>query len=436
MNQTKKQKNLSQSGLWMAVSLLTVLVLATLALLGTLIMSYVKGDPNVISVMADSKLIAEMYEDKELPPGALPEMQAEDKLVQWETETSVDLFKTEYTGPNGDITVKSSNGDKIIAPGTSNDYYFTLKNTGNISLQYKLILDGVFQIQNKDIPIFVRLKQGDRWIMGGVDSWVYVEEMNSIEEQNTLPHGESVTYEFEWMWPYEMDDKTDVMLGNFFDDIEGYDLHNTELGNLTFDVNADFSLDITVISEIEPGAIAVFDDGSGVFARFILVCASALAALCSGLWLIILWFGGRIYLTGIVFPPVEGKVKLDNKETDMAYGRFIFEKVRVKKHTLTIAGMQTDIDFKRDKDTEAIHIEKEEQQTIVYINPSIKAVELYFTFDGKPTVQKDRWAAIDKDKNVYTPQGKIPAQNNKNRTPAGLTVDENNRYDVEEEIRV
>ncbi len=424
MAQTKKLNRISLSGLWLTVVLLVILILATMTLLGSFIMGYVGGEPNVIEVMADSAALKKEY-GEDFPAGALPELSG-DGVASWETETSVDLFKTAYTGPDGTITVESSNGDKLIAPGTSNTYYFTLKNTGNIALDYTLILEGVFKLADKDIPMFVRLSQDNAWIMGGADSWIHVDEMKEVIESDTLPRGASCTYLFEWMWPYEMDNETDMLLGDILDTLIASDENDTELGNVALAVDTQFMLNIEVDSMIAVGAYAEFENGVPVWPRFILVCSMAGLMLASGLWLLILLFIRRnIYFTGLVTPPVPGTVTMDKKDCELSLGRFTFEKTHLGKHKLKLVGIERTIRFKYNKKVVGLSITNKNDETIVLMGRKIRAVEMYF-MGGTPNPLQ--WAAIDKKHNVYTPAGMIPAVDKANRTPGGLTVDKKGRY--------
>ncbi len=429
MKQTTKTNRISLSGLWLTVVLLVILILATLALLGSFIAGFVQGDPNVIEVIADSNALGKEYGDK-LPAGAMPNMETEDTTAKWETETSVDLFKTAYTGPDGSITVQSSNGDKLIAPGTSNTYSFTLKNTGNISLDYTLVLEGVFKLANKDIPMFVRLSQDGRWIIGGSEEWIRVDEMNELVESSTLPRGETTTYLFEWMWPYEMDEDTEILVGDILDTILVSNQTDAELGNVSIGVDTEFLLNIDITSEISAGAIAEFDDGDSVLARYILVCSLLALMLSSGIWLIILLLTRRnIYFTGMVAPSVPGTVTLDRVDCALSFGRFTFPKAKLGKHTLTINGVEMTIRFKHSRKVQGLAIVGD----TVTMDSKICAVELYFMGTA---INPAQWAAIDKEHNVYTPAGVVPAVAKKNRTPGGLTVDENGSYGVEELLHV
>ncbi len=430
MKQTQKKQKINASGIWLTVALLVILILASTVLLASFIKGYVAGEKNVISLIADGAAMGGQYDDKQFPAGAQPDMEA-----SWETETSVDLFKNAYTGPDGTVTVESANAEKVIAPGTGNIYEFTLKNTGNISLDYTLSLKGVFRLADKELPLFVRLRQGNRWIIGGENRWIPVEEMNTLTDSNTVPRGETAVYRFEWQWPYEADEETQAVLKDFADSMLAADQADTELGNFAAEMQTDFHLDISVTSVITPGAAAEFDDGSSVLLRFLLVCTMGVLVLGSGLWLIILLvLRRRFYFTGLTVPGVRGSVYLDKKEAELADGRFTFPKTALGKHTLTLnEEAPLTLRFRRDKDTQGVAVIHQEDGTLVCLGKKIRAVELYVSgLSGGAAVYADTWAAIDKEHNVYTQAGVVPPVDKKNRTPGGLSVDEDGNFQAEE----
>ncbi len=266
MNQNNKTNIGRLSGIWLTVCLLSILVLASAALLGSFIKRYAAQEKNVIAVMADSKSIKKEYNDNDLPTGANPDLQ-----TSWETSTSVDLFKTYYTDAEGNVTVQSLDGRNIIAPGTSNTYEFNVKNTGNISLDYTLNLEGVFKISEHHLPFYVRLSQGERWLVGGENEWVHADMMKTLVEKATLPVGETATYVFEWQWPYESDDESQQLINDLNDTLISADLNDTNIGSVAVDANTDFHLNISTTAVVTPDAVAVMADGTGVVQELIFV---------------------------------------------------------------------------------------------------------------------------------------------------------------------
>ena len=58
-----------------------------------------------------------------------------DENTIWSTKTDIEIFRLKHDNNNdGVFTVVTSDGDKVFAPGTENDYTFTIKNTNTVSL--------------------------------------------------------------------------------------------------------------------------------------------------------------------------------------------------------------------------------------------------------------------------------------------------------------
>jgi len=146
---------------------------------------------------------------------------SEDGQTPWEINAGVELFSAAYTNEQGRVTVKSATDDKLIAPGTSCEYEFKLKNPNAGSMKYAMNLScgtGTGQ----ELPVQVRLRSGDEWILGGEDAWVSHEEMRSAEESGVVSGNRYATYTLEWKWPYESDTGDALQLA---------DARDTKLGN-------------------------------------------------------------------------------------------------------------------------------------------------------------------------------------------------------------
>ncbi len=425
MKDNAKHNSKRLSSIWLIVLLLIIMIIASAALLGTLIKEYVGGEKNVIAVMVDGNAMKEQYNDDSLPAGAKPNVNA-----SWETETSVDLFKNTYTNADGKVTVQSANGEKVIAPGTSNNYEFTIRNTGNISIDYTLVLDGVFKISDMDLPFYVRLRHGDKWIVGGEDEWAHVDELDKVVEDVTLPRDKSDTYHFEWQWPYEADDESQILIGDLNDALIAADANDTNIGSVALDVKTDFHLNISVSSVVTPDSIPVFADGTPIMRDFLAVTISAGLLLLSGIWLILILFRRKIYFTGIIVPAFSGEVKLGNKTSNTVNDRFIFPKARFGKRKLTIDKQECEIKFKSRKVESGVRFEVERNKTTVIVDRKIRAVELFAIKLGmgdEVAIRQDKWAAIDKKHNVYTPGNITPPTQKCNTTPNGLSIDKDGK---------
>ena len=155
-------------------------------------------------------------------PPKNPGFEAGDDKTVWGTNTQVEIFSVSYVNGEQIITVKSDNGDKVIAPGTENSYTFKLKNTGNVALDYTVEIDAYFTPADIEIPITGRLNRYDgTWVIGGKDEYAKVPVLDTAEDNATLGAGKYTYYTLDWLWPFESgNDELDTMLGNLAVDQE------------------------------------------------------------------------------------------------------------------------------------------------------------------------------------------------------------------------
>jgi len=142
---------------------------------------------------------------------SLGDLQVYDDTKSWSTETQVDLFQDSYDG-----TVKSENGDKVVAPGTSKYYTFTVKNNGDLSLDYKIALQVETHAAQADtvIPLEWRLLADDGAL---VRDWQNYSDRTEILKESTLSAKQGDLYTIEWRWQFERGEEMDVAdtnLGN------------------------------------------------------------------------------------------------------------------------------------------------------------------------------------------------------------------------------
>lgn len=167
---------------------------------------------------------------------------ASDKNTVWSTETDVEIFKIHYDD-NGDghYTVNSERGDNVFAPGTGNDYSFTLKNTGSKSLDYKLWFEAYYKGTNGlMIPVVVRLTNDDGYMIGSDTKWEQPEVLNSTSEAGVIAAGKIKDYTLQWQWPFER---------GTGDALKTNDTYDTMLGNKA--VNEDLELHIVIHTRAE-----------------------------------------------------------------------------------------------------------------------------------------------------------------------------------------
>ena len=124
------------------------------------------------------------------------------------------IFCTSYE--DGHVTVRSANGNKVIAPGTKWDYKFTLKNEKNASLDYKLYFSAEVEGLEKTgkFPVQARLKGPEKWAVGSSTKYVPVLKIDELVDEGVLAGGNTASYTFGWKWPFNGDNEFDTMLGN------------------------------------------------------------------------------------------------------------------------------------------------------------------------------------------------------------------------------
>lgn len=143
--------------------------------------------------------------------------------TQWLTITELELFKVSYENGEGQVTVQSSNGDKIVAPGTSNSYTFSLQNTSDMGLDYDIEVEAYFTIEGGDqnVPVQLRLwDQNGNYLIGSPDDYEDLSDVNVAEGEGSVSAGYIVPYTIEWQWPFEGDDVFDTSLGSYFVETE------------------------------------------------------------------------------------------------------------------------------------------------------------------------------------------------------------------------
>ena len=184
-----------------------------------------KGN-TVVTVVQNSKdtLSVPVAENTGIVRLSNPSFSAYDEKTVWQAETDVEIFRISYENDENRITVKDSNGsdDKLIAPGTSNKYVFTLANTGDVPLEYNLNMESWITGTELNIPVRVRVSDHENnYLSGSSDASVPVMDLNNVDKDGLLGTGRYAVYTLEWEWPFEQNnDEFDTMLGNFAADNE------------------------------------------------------------------------------------------------------------------------------------------------------------------------------------------------------------------------
>ncbi len=174
------------------------------------------------------------------PPDKEIDFQVSDSQKVWDTQTNIELFRVSYENDDRVITAAAGNGQKIIAPGTEQEYIFQLSNIGNVSADYQFTAKAVLSggLEDYEVPLKVRLSDHTkRYLVGSNNTWADLTQLNTVAENGTLGANHYAAYTLEWQWPFESGNDTfDTMLGNLATD---QDLTLTIILQVTAEQNPD-----------------------------------------------------------------------------------------------------------------------------------------------------------------------------------------------------
>lgn len=208
-----------------------------------------------------------------------PSMQAH---PEFHMEAEAEIFRLSYD-ETGKITVigVEGNEDKLIAPGTSNLYQFTLANTGDVALDYTLTMEAYVTGTDLWIPVNARVwDYTNHYLVGSADEMPDVMELNTVDEKGVLGAGRYAAYYLEWEWPFEREDENG--------DITENDIYDTMLGNLAVDEDLVLHIVINTYAEYDedpnaPGGEVkppqTGDDAPMVL--LIVLCGASFVGLCA-----------------------------------------------------------------------------------------------------------------------------------------------------------
>ena len=107
-----------------------------------------------------------------------------------EVTSAMDLFKNAYVNAQGETVVASSDGNKIVAPGTSGSYEFAIRNSGGQPATYQVWAETSQNGTTQVIPLQVKLKSGQT-------------SCKDLSDTGELAPGKSAIYSIAWQWPFE-----------------------------------------------------------------------------------------------------------------------------------------------------------------------------------------------------------------------------------------
>ena len=189
--------------IWTFASVVAVLLLVTTAVVALRLGSFLPNGTDVIFLVPKDPIFTG----------------SDDKKV-WGTETELDIFKSEYVNGKNEITVLSSTGGGLIAPGTENSYKFHMKNNGNMAIDYSVDLAFTLDITDgsvdlSQLPLSVRMKkETGEYLIGSPNEWVPVHRVRGGRDEGTLGINSYMAYYLEVKWDFESgDDSLDTWIG-------------------------------------------------------------------------------------------------------------------------------------------------------------------------------------------------------------------------------
>lgn len=127
------------------------------------------------------------------------------------------IFCSSYKNGKGKVTVLSDDGKKVIAPGTSWNYSFSLHNDKSIKLRYTMRMEAVVEGLDKGLtlPVVSRVKGPRGWLTKDGANYTPVMDLNKVVENGVLSPNTIADYKLSWQWPFESgDDELDTLLGD------------------------------------------------------------------------------------------------------------------------------------------------------------------------------------------------------------------------------
>lgn len=147
------------------------------------------------------------------------EFDFKDGSASFEGYTGIELFKTSYENGEGKITVNSHNGDKVVAPGTTNTYTLALENTCSENVKFDMEVEVYLTADvsvGSGIPLEAKFYGGKdgKYFVGSETNWADIDALHGVTDSGTLKPGYIMPYTLQWQWPFEEDDAYDTMLGD------------------------------------------------------------------------------------------------------------------------------------------------------------------------------------------------------------------------------
>lgn len=115
----------------------------------------------------------------------------------------VELFRVEYANDSGEITVRGSNGQNVVAPGTAVDYDLRLRNHDDCIIDFVMTPSVEFFTEDA-IPVQFKLMDTyGNYILGSEEEWAGAAQLGMLQHKGSVHPGEVFTYHISWQWAFE-----------------------------------------------------------------------------------------------------------------------------------------------------------------------------------------------------------------------------------------
>lgn len=127
----------------------------------------------------------------------------------WTTNTTVNIFEHNDFHVSTDGT---GSANHIIAPGTENNYTFSLNNDKEYAIKYNIDISGTNDSEY-EIPVMVQILDAEGNSLSG--DMKPIKALNSVSSSGTINPYSNTQYQINWKWDFENDtDDYDTFLGN------------------------------------------------------------------------------------------------------------------------------------------------------------------------------------------------------------------------------
>lgn len=219
-----------KTGLSFAVVTLALLVAFSFVAISHFLIKTGKENPSVdidISV-SDSNNPTDSNTDNQTESAALETGKTETEEPRPEVEIiggkdgafhkEIQLFHAAYD-EKGEISVKSAFGDKVVAPGTGNQYDIYVRNMGKVPISYVLEAQSFLTVtidgKETEIPIEASFSApNNKYLLGGEDDLEHLAKLDGKKDRAGLSPEHQAKYTLRWNWPFDGDDEFDTLLGN------------------------------------------------------------------------------------------------------------------------------------------------------------------------------------------------------------------------------